>query len=101
MRRNICGPRAARRGRLWGAPLSDVLGLLLDRIDTPIGKMFVVADGEGNLRALYFADYEDGLHRSLSRHYGKNGFRLTEARNPNGLSAAITKYFEGAFNVID
>jgi methylated-DNA-[protein]-cysteine S-methyltransferase len=51
--------------------MSDVLELLLDRIDTPIGKMFVVADGEGNLRALYFADYEDGLHRSLSRHYGK------------------------------
>ena len=81
--------------------MSDVLELLLDRIDSPIGKMFVVADNEGNLRALYFADYEEGLHRSLTRHYGKNGFRLTDARNPHGLSAAITRYFAGDLKAID
>ena len=81
--------------------MSDVLELLLDRIDSPIGKMFVVADNEGNLRALYFADYEAGLHRSLSRHYGKNGYRLTDARNPHGLSAAISRYFAGDLKAID
>ena len=81
--------------------MSEILELLLDRIDTPIGKMFVVADGEGNLRALYFADYEDGMRRSLSRQYGKNGFSLKEARNPHGLSAAIAKYFAGDLKAID
>jgi methylated-DNA-[protein]-cysteine S-methyltransferase len=81
--------------------VSDVLELLLDRIDTPIGKMFVVADAEGNLRALYFADYDDGMRRSLGRHYGKNGFSLKETRNPHGLSAAIAKYFAGDLTAID
>ena len=81
--------------------MSDVLQLLLDRIDTPIGKMFVVADLKGNLRSLYFADYEEGMHRSLGRHYGKNGFSLTEARDPHGLSAAIAKYFAGDLKAID
>jgi methylated-DNA-[protein]-cysteine S-methyltransferase len=81
--------------------VSDVLELLLDRIDTPIGKMFVVADAEGNLRALYFADYEEGMRRSLGRHYGKNGFSLKETRNPHGLSAAIAKYFAGDLTAID
>jgi methylated-DNA-[protein]-cysteine S-methyltransferase len=81
--------------------MSDVLEMLLDRVATPIGKMLVVADHDGNLRALYFDDYEEGLQRSLSRHYGKNGFRLTETRNPHGFSAAIAKYFAGDLKVID
>lgn len=81
--------------------MSEVLDLVVDRIDTPIGAMFVVADGEGNLRALYFADYEAGMHRSLGRHYGKNGFSLEETRNPHGLSAAIAKYFAGDLKAID
>jgi methylated-DNA-[protein]-cysteine S-methyltransferase len=86
-----------RRSRL----MSEVLEMLLDRVETPIGKMLVVADHEGNLRALYFDDYEAGLQRSLSRQYGKNGFRLTEARNPHELSAAIAQYFAGDVKVID
>ncbi len=81
--------------------MSDALQLLVDRIETPVGPMFVVADQEGNLRALYFADYEDGMHRALGRHYGKNGFALTEARNPHGLSEAITQYFAGDLKAID
>jgi methylated-DNA-[protein]-cysteine S-methyltransferase len=91
----------AKFSRRIGVWVSDVLELLLDRIDTPIGKMFVVADAEGNLRALYFADYEDGMRRSLERHYGKNGFSLKETRNPHGLSAAIAKYFAGDLTAID
>jgi methylated-DNA-[protein]-cysteine S-methyltransferase len=81
--------------------MSDVLEMLLDRVETPIGKMLVVVDHEGNLRALYFDDYEAGLQRSLGRHYGRNGFRLTEARNPHGLSAAIARYFAGDLKAID
>jgi len=81
--------------------MSEVLDLLMDQIDTPIGKMFVVADGEGNLRALYFADYEEGMRQALRRHYGKNAFTLTAAGNPHGLSAAIAKYFAGDLKVID
>jgi methylated-DNA-[protein]-cysteine S-methyltransferase len=81
--------------------MSEMLEMLLDRVDTPIGMMLVVADHEGNLRALYFDDYEAGLQRSLGRHYGKDGFRLTEARNPHGLSATIAKYFAGDLGIID
>jgi methylated-DNA-[protein]-cysteine S-methyltransferase len=81
--------------------MSRVLEMLLDSVETPLGKMLVVADHEGNLRALYFDDYEAGLRRSLSRQYGKNGFHLEEARNPHGFSAAIAKYFAGDLKIID
>lgn len=81
--------------------MSEALQFLVDRIETPVGAMFVVADDEGNLRALYFADYEDGMHRALARHYGKNGFALTAARNPHGLSEAIAGYFAGNLKAID
>jgi methylated-DNA-[protein]-cysteine S-methyltransferase len=81
--------------------MSEALQFLVDRIETPVGKMFVVADHQGNLRALYFADYKDGMHRALARHYGKDGFALTEARNPHGLSEAIVNYFAGDLKAID
>jgi methylated-DNA-[protein]-cysteine S-methyltransferase len=41
------------------------------------------------------------MHRLLRIHYGKNGFRLTEARNPNGLTNAIDSYFGGELTAID
>jgi methylated-DNA-[protein]-cysteine S-methyltransferase len=80
--------------------MSNVLELLIDRIDTPIGEMIIVADRDGNLRAIDWTDHEARMHNFLRRHYGKD-VQLTPARNPSGLSRAISNYFAGDMTAID
>src|SRR5205823_9207021 len=72
-----------------------------DRIETPIGEMVIVADHEGNLRAADWTDHEPRMRRLLEIHYGKNGFRLEQRRNPNGLASRIASYFAGELTAID
>jgi len=81
--------------------MPDVLQLLIDRIDTPIGELLLVTDDGGKLRALDWADYEDRMLRLLRLHYGKNGFKLEPARNPHGLTDKINSYFAGDVEAID
>jgi methylated-DNA-[protein]-cysteine S-methyltransferase len=81
--------------------MGEVMQLLIDRIDTPIGEMLIVADHEGNLRAVDWTDHETRMRRLLGLHYGENGFRLQPARNPNGLTDAIGSYFAGELTAID
>jgi methylated-DNA-[protein]-cysteine S-methyltransferase len=82
-------------------PPDNTLCLLVDRLDTPIGEMSIVADREGNLRAVDWADRETRMFRFLRLHYGADGFRLEPARDPGGLSLAIGRYFAGEFTAID
>jgi methylated-DNA-[protein]-cysteine S-methyltransferase len=81
--------------------MSEPLPLLIDRIDTPIGKMLIVADREGNLRAVDWAEHETRMRHLLRLHYGEHGFRLEPARDPNGLTYAISNYFAGELTAID
>lgn len=81
--------------------MNEALQLLSDQIKTPIGEMVIVADRDGNLRAADWTDHEMRMHRLLRLHYGKNGFRLEPARNPNGLTVAISRYFAGDFEAIE
>ncbi len=79
----------------------EKLDLFVDRLDTPIGELFIVADGQGNLRAVDWADYETRMRNLLRLHYGRQGFRLKPCVNPNGLTCAISRYFDGELNSID
>lgn len=81
--------------------MDKILQLLLDRVETPIGEILVVADHDGNLRAVAWTDHEAGMRRLLQVHYGKNGFALTPARNPSGLTHSISRYFAGEHTAID
>lgn len=81
--------------------MSEVLHLLMDRIDTPIGKMLIVADQDGNLRAADWTDHETRMDRFLRLHYGENGFTLKPTRNPHGLGNAMSRYFAGELTAID
>ena len=81
--------------------MSETLSLLIDRTDTPLGELLIVADREGNLRASHWTDHETTLRRSLSQHYGENGFTLEAARNPNNLTEALRRYFAGELTAID
>jgi methylated-DNA-[protein]-cysteine S-methyltransferase len=85
--------------------MSEILHLFIDRIDTPIGEMVIIADNAGNLRAVDWTDHDPRAQDSLRLHYGprdgKAGFTLTPARNPGGLSEAIRNYFAGDLTAID
>jgi methylated-DNA-[protein]-cysteine S-methyltransferase len=77
------------------------LRLLIDRIETPIGEMVIVADRDGNLRAIDWTEHEPRTHRYLQLHYGENDFQLEAVSDPHGLSAAIRRYFAGELTAID
>src|SRR6266852_5615223 len=100
-----CAASLDRRGNcdsdIQGARMSEPLPLLIDRIDTPIGKMLIVADREGNLHAVDWAEHETRMRHLLRLHYGEHGFRLEPARDPTGLTYAISNYFAGELTAKD
>ena len=75
--------------------------LLVDRIETPIGKMLVASDRDGNLRAVDWVDHEARMLRLLALHYGENGFRLEPNHNANSPADAISSYFAGELEAIE
>jgi methylated-DNA-[protein]-cysteine S-methyltransferase len=81
--------------------MTETLHLLIDRIETPIGELLIVADRGGHLRAVDWTDHETRMLRLLQRHYGENGFRLEPARNPSNLADAINSYFAGDLTAIN
>ncbi len=82
-------------------PAFDRLRLFTDRTRTPIGELILVADADGRLRAVGWTDCEDRLERDLDRTCGAAGYALERRRNPGGLTAAISAYFDGTLESID
>jgi len=95
------GPPKEPRSPQSGAHVGEILQLLINRISTPIGEMLIVADHDGNLRAVDWIDHEARMRRLLRLHYGENGFRLAPNRNLNSLTHAISSYFAGELTAID
>jgi methylated-DNA-[protein]-cysteine S-methyltransferase len=81
--------------------MDKVLQLLMDRIGTPLGELFVVADADGNLRLTMWADSEARLRPALELQYDKKGFVLEPGRNGSGLTEALERYFAGDLAAID
>jgi methylated-DNA-[protein]-cysteine S-methyltransferase len=75
--------------------------LFLDKLSTPIGQMMLVADEAGRLRVAFFTDDEARVRRQLDKLYGAEGTTLQHARNPHGLTDALTRYFAGDLGAID
>jgi methylated-DNA-[protein]-cysteine S-methyltransferase len=75
--------------------------LLMDQIGTPIGDLIIVADGDGNLRAVDWKDHEARMRHFLGLHYGQNGIKLESKRNPHGFGHALSAYFAGELDAID
>ena len=68
--------------------MSETSKPLLDRIDTPIGRLEIVADAAGFLRVVRFIeDAEDT--------------RVLPVRNPWGFTSALERYFRGDLAAID
>ena len=81
--------------------MADKLQLFLERIDTPIGELLLVADRDKNLRAVDWTEYEPRMRRLLRLHYGEDGFTLEPATSPSNLAAAMKNYFGGELGAID
>lgn len=72
--------------------------LLIDRLDSALGKLLVVSDGQ-RLCALDYADYETRMLTLLKRRY--SDVRWQEMSNPQGFSTAIRAYLAGDVASID
>jgi methylated-DNA-[protein]-cysteine S-methyltransferase len=83
----------------------EPLALLVDRLQTPIGELLIVADRAGNLRTIDWTDHEARMRQLLDRYYGqkrgKGGYTIDAARDPGGLTRAMRAYFKGDIGVID
>ena len=78
-----------------------VLTLFVDRTETPIGELTIVADREGRLRALgWDLDPERDCGLRL-RHAGVEAVAFEPRQNSGGLTAAIDAYFAGSLAAID
>jgi methylated-DNA-[protein]-cysteine S-methyltransferase len=75
--------------------------LLIDHLETPIGRLAIVADAEGRLRAAGFALGHARMDRLLRRVDGERAVALEPRANPGGLTAALEAYFTGDLGAID
>jgi methylated-DNA-[protein]-cysteine S-methyltransferase len=73
----------------------------MDRLATPIGTLTIAADVDGRLRVALFTEEEEAIRRYLHLQVNSKKFNLEPARNPYGLTTAISNYFEGDLCVID
>ena len=81
--------------------MSHKLRLLTETLVTPIGKLVVISDENGQLRATDWTDYDDRMRRLLARHYGEDNVTLIQSPRSFGPAAAIAAYFDGDLRAID
>jgi methylated-DNA-[protein]-cysteine S-methyltransferase len=81
--------------------MGEPLAFLMDRLQTPIGELLIVADHAGNLRTIDWTDHEARMRQLLDRYYGRAGYKIEGARDPGGLTRAMAAYFKGDIGVID
>ncbi len=73
---------------------------LIDHLDTPIGQLALVVDGEGRLCAVGFTAGHSRMDRQLRGYESPRG-DLAAAANPGGLTRAFRAYFDGELSAID
>jgi methylated-DNA-[protein]-cysteine S-methyltransferase len=81
--------------------MSETLKLILDRVSTPIGEMILVADHDGNLRAVDWTDHEERMLRLLRRQYRGTELVIEPGKSPHGFADAVSRYFAGDLAALD
>jgi methylated-DNA-[protein]-cysteine S-methyltransferase len=81
--------------------MAEPLEFSVDRLETPIGELQIVADDRGSLRAIDWTEHEPRMRLLLDRYYGKGRYTLRPSNDPGGLTAAMRDYFAGNVAVID
>jgi methylated-DNA-[protein]-cysteine S-methyltransferase len=72
--------------------------LTLDRLATPIGEALLATDEQERLRALFFADFEARMRRTIRLLYG--GLEPQPGRAPAAIRAALEAYFSGELSAL-
>jgi methylated-DNA-[protein]-cysteine S-methyltransferase len=73
--------------------------LHLDRVQTPIGELLLVADAKGALRMLEFSDKPERWRPEFKRRF--DGATFAEKTNPFGLATKFKRYFAGDLAALD
>jgi len=71
----------------------------LDRIETPVGVMLVVQDGDERLLALDWEDHHPRMSRLLRLHYGD--VELVRGDASGAIGGALRDYLAGTLAAID
>lgn len=72
----------------------------LEDFDSPVGRILLVTDREGGVRALDYADYEERLQRLLRRHWG-DGVELQPWAQSTAARRKVEAYFAGDPGAVD
>ncbi|PQH13350.1 methylated-DNA--[protein]-cysteine S-methyltransferase [Raoultella ornithinolytica] len=75
--------------------------LLQDKIDTPLGPLWILCDEQFRLRAVEWDEHSDRMTQLLDLHYRHEGYQRIDARDPGGLSRQLDAYFAGDLSVIE
>ena len=82
-------------------PMAATQIFFVEHIETPTGRMRVVADDAHNLRAVDWEDYEPRMLDLLRRHYGADAVELREVSRPSAAARALLAYFDGDLDAIN
>lgn len=74
-----------------------MMDLLMDEVETPVGVVYVVSDGEA-LCAVDYQGCESRMHTLLARRYPE--YALRPSRDPQGFSGRIRAYVAGDFAAV-
>lgn len=78
-----------------------MLTLYCETMDSPLGELWLLTDGDGALRVVEFASHEDRLHRLADRQYGRGKWSIEDAGVESGAKGALTAYFGGDTRALD
>ncbi len=78
-----------------------MLTLLQDKMDTPLGALWVLCDEQFNLRAVEWDEHRDRMETLLAVPYRREGYHRVDSRNPGGRSSKLNDYFAGDLAVIE
>jgi methylated-DNA-[protein]-cysteine S-methyltransferase len=81
--------------------MNTSIRLHIDHLDTPIGRLVFVVDGEARLCAVGFVDGEKRMDRQVRAYADDPAFELVPESNPGGTTAMFRAYFDGELTAID
>jgi methylated-DNA-[protein]-cysteine S-methyltransferase len=79
--------------------MSESGKLFFDHVETPVGRLVLVADNAGQLRMLSFHSAEDEWRREFKRWFA--GATPVARRDPFGLVSKLKAYFEGDMDALE
>jgi methylated-DNA-[protein]-cysteine S-methyltransferase len=74
---------------------------ILERLNTPTGRMLLLTDDDLQIRAADWEDHEERMRLLLRRQYRNIEIRLRESRHESCAKRALDAYFAGKIDAIN